>query len=363
MRINLMDASLQEPGGHPHDIDLLLTKAMTRMGHDVHVYCHVDATAAVQKDYAQIASLTPLFTIDPYKSPKPFNVELGNIVKNLDGSLVTASELTKTRNADVWLWPSIYAHQVLACAFTKSTSLISGCIHHPPYFFSRGDPAWWQYAFMQAQAAQLNLKMSMIEPETRYPFLPLTVDGVLHLAPYPNDGCPIAAPREEVKRIGVFGAQRQEKGEALLIPLLKKLSTQGYKVILQDSNKDEQQLDHIEGVDYLGYVSNLTDEIAKCDLVLAPYRAEAYYKRGSGIVMNAIACGVPVVAPEGSAPGRFIQQTGAGVLFNQYTLNSIEIAIQLAIDNYASLAYAAYSASNNWQKTNGVDKFVQAMIQ
>lgn len=363
MRINLMDASLRVPGGHPHDIDLLLTKAMVGMGHDVHVYCHEDATAAVQEVYAQIASITPLFTIDPYKRPKLYSVELGNIIKNLDGGLVTASELAKTRHADVWLWPSMYAHQVLACAFTKSTSFISGCIHHPPDFFSREDPAWWQYAFMQAQKAELNLKISMIEPETRYPFLPLTVDGNLHLAPYPHDGCPAITPRKEVKRIGAFGSQRQEKGKALLIPLLKKLSAQGFKVVLQDSNFHGHKVDHMDGIDYLGYVSNLTDALTKCDLVLTPYSAEAYYKRGSGIVMNAIACGVPVVAPEGSAAGRFVQQTGAGVLFNQYSLDSITNAIKSAIDNYAGLAHAAYIASNNWKKSHGVEKFIQAMIQ
>lgn len=363
MRINLMDASLRVPGGHPHDIDLLLTKAMVRMGHDVHVYCHQDATAAVQEGYAQIASITPLFTIDPYKRPQPYPAELGNIIKNLDGSLVTASELTKTRPADVWLWPSMYAHQVLACAYTKSTSFISGCIHHPPDFFSREDPAWWQYAFMQAQTVKLNLKISMIEPETRYPFLPLTVDGNLHLAPYPHDGCPAITPRKEVKRIGVFGAQRQEKGKALLIPLLKKLSTQGYKVVLQDSNNHGHKIDHIDGIDYLGYVSNLTDVLTKCDLVLAPYSAEAYYKRGSGIVMNAIACGVPVIAPDGSAAGRFVQQTGAGVLFNQYSLSAINNAVQLAVDNYADLAHAAYLVSHNWQKNHGVERFVRAMLQ
>lgn len=362
MRINLMDASLQMLGGHPHDIDLLITKAMMRMGHDIHVYCHRDASASVLRDYAQIAPITPLFTIDPYKSKKGFAVDLGSIIKNVDGSLVTASELTKTRPADVWLWPSFYAHQLLACAYTKSAALISGCIHHPPDYFSRVDPAWWQYAFIQAQSAQLNLKISMIEPETRYPFLPLTVNGELHIAPFPYDGCFVASPRKEVRCIGVFGVQRQEKGEGLLMPILKSLSAQGYKVLLHNSNNYEQQFCHIDGIDHLGYVSNLTEELSKCDLVLAPYRTEAYYKRGSGIVMNAIACGVPVVAPAGSAPGRFVEQTGAGVLFNQYSFDSITNAVKSAINNYAGLANAAYIASNNWKNFHGVEKFINAMI-
>ncbi len=281
-------------------------------------------------------------------------------MRNLDGAIVTATELAKVRAADVWLWPSIFAHQLLACAFTKSKVLISGCLHHPPEFFGKDDPGWWQYAMLQSQKNQLNVRLCVLDPETRLSYLPLCFGEPPFVAPYPHDGLKQASAKQTLATIGVFGFQRQEKGSNLLQPLLKKLSSQGFGVIFQDSGNHPTQ--PIPGVKQLGHVANLIDEIVQCDLVLAPYNPTAYIKRGSGIIMNALSCGVPAIAPEGTAPGRLIAQTGAGVLFSQYTLNSILNAVQSAMGNYASLAEAAFVTSKDWNKSHGVEKYLNALI-
>lgn len=360
MRINLLDAGLRVAGGHPHDINLTLTRALVRLGHDVHIYCHHGITPAVKEEYAQLCAITPLFTIDPYQNTKSFSPELTGIMRNLDGAIVTAAELAKVRAAEVWLWPSIFTHQLLACAFIKTKALISGCLHHPPEFFGKDDPGWWQYAFLQTQKSQLNVRLSVLETETRYAYLPLCFGEPPLVAPYPHDGLAQQSPRQKLQTIGVFGFQRQEKGGTLLRPLLEKLSAQGYSVIFQDSSN--HPIESIPGIIQLGHAPSLIHEIAKCDLVLAPYRPEAYIKRGSGIIMNALSCGVPVIAPEGTAPGRLVAQTGAGILFSQYTLNSILNALHSAIANYDSLADAAFVASRDWTKSHGVEKFLNAMI-
>lgn len=361
MRINLLDAGLRVAGGHPHDINLTLTRALVRLGHDVHIYCHHEITPAVKVEYAQLCAITPLFTIDPYQNTRSFSPELTGIMRNLDGAIVTAAELAKVHAADVWLWPSIFTHQLLACAFNKTKALISGCLHHPPEFFGKDDPGWWQYAMLQTQKNHMNVRLSVLETETRYAYLPLCFGEPPLLAPYPHDGLPQKSPRKKLSTIGVFGFQRQEKGGNLLLPLLEKISALGFNVIFQDSSN--RPIEPISGVIQLGHVANLIDEIVQCDLILAPYRAEAYTKRGSGIIMNALSCGVPVIAPEGTAPGRLIAQTGAGVLFSQYTINSILNALQSAITNYDSLAEAAFVACRQWPTSHGVEKYLNAMIK
>ncbi len=361
MRINLMDASLRALGGHPHDIDLRLTRAMVAAGHDVHVYCHIKANETLQSHYHSIAPITPLFSIHPYTSPNSFEPLAGDIIKNLEGGIITANELNQTRDAEVWLWPSFYSHQLNACSLIKTRALISACIHHPPDFFSPGDIAWWRHGFMKSHKNGLNLRAGFIEPETLYPYMPLSMNGDLSVFPFPNDGPETIKQPTALKTMGVFGFQREEKGGAFMHPLLKRLVADGYNVIMHDSNPDNGMFADIDGLTRIGHVMNLDDEIAKCDLVLAPYQPEAYRYRGSGIVMSAIANGIPVVAPFGSAPGRLIAQNGAGTLFNQYTLASVYAAIQQAVNHYPTISQSAYKAASQWKEHHGVMKFVQAV--
>lgn len=358
-----MDASLRLVSGHPHDIDLRITQAMTDAGHDVHVYCHLNATDVLKSHYHSIAPITPIFAINPYLRSEVFDPIAGDVVKNLGGGRQTANELLKTRDADLWLWPSLYAHQLFACALTKTRASISGCIHHPPDFFSQGDTAWWRYGYIAARNAGLNLMTGTLVPEAQPLYAPLTMDGIFPLLPFPNDGCTAVAERQAVKTIGVFGSQREEKGVAFLRPLLEKLIADGYEVILHDSSQDDSGYGDITGVFRLGHVTNLDAEIAKCDLVLTPYHPDSYRYRGSGIVMSALASGVPVVAPHGSAPGNLVAQTGAGALFASYSKDSIYAAVQSAISNYATIAKAAYITGCQWEEQHGVKKFLGAMIR
>ena len=358
-----MDASLRVLGGHPHDIDLRITREMAEAGHDVHVYCHLNATGVLKSHYHSIAPITPIFSINPYLRSEFFDPVAGDIIKNLKGGRKTATELMSARDADLWIWPSLYAHQLLACALTRTKVSISGCIHHPPDFFSAGDTAWWRYGFIAARNAGLNLMAGTLVPEARPLYAPLTTDGNFFLLPFPNDGCPALVERQAVKTIGVFGSQREEKGVVFLNSLLEKLVSDGYEVILHDSNQGENGYGEISGVVRLGHVMNLDTEIAKCDLVLTPYQSEFYRYRGSGIVMSALASGVPVVAPHGSAPGRLVAETGAGTLFTSYSFDSIHAAIQSAISGYAAIAKAAYITGCQWEGQHGVKKFLGAMIR
>jgi glycosyltransferase involved in cell wall biosynthesis len=350
-------------GGHPHDIDLRITKCLIAEGHDVHVYAHQKADKQLLLDYESIAPISTLFSIDPYLSPMQFDYIAGDIIKNLEGARVTANELLQMRQADVWLWPSIYQHQLLACTFINTNVLISGCIHHPPEFFSAGDIAWWRYALLQSEHKNINLNLCTIEAETRYLYLHLSKKTNISLFPFPNDGKTPEQPRKNLKKIGIFGFQRAEKGSLLLQTLLEKLaSTNLYDIVLHDSSQQNNTLNNINNVTYLGHVADLESEIASCDLVVAPYNIEAYRHRGSGIVNSAIANGVPVIAPLGSAPGRIIETSGAGVLFAHYSIDSIYNAIQLAKKNYPTIAQAAYAASLDWSEKHGIKKFTQAML-
>ncbi len=357
-----MDGSLQTLGGHPHDIDLRSCRMLVAAGHDVHVYCHARAEADMLSHYQGLVPITPLFSINPYVPPNSFDVLAGDILKNLDGARITAAELQKTRPADLWLWPSFYPHQLHACAMANPSARVSVCIHHPPEFFSLQDTAWWRYAFLQASKARLKLQVGFIEPETRYHYGQVCPRFKLGELPFPYDGLAQPQQRQVLKRIGIFGFQRDEKGGLFLLPLVNKLLAAGYEVVIQNSNMQKSDFDKMQGVTRLGYVEDLDEEIGRCDLVLAPYDLLAYQARGSGIVMSALSRAVPVVVPFGSAPGRLVEKTGSGILFRQCNAAGIERAVADAHNDYAAISIAAHRVAQGWSQQHGIARFVQAMI-
>ena len=111
--------------------------------------------------------------------------------------------------------------------------------------------------------------------------------------------------------------------------------------------------------------NNTTDStvpIAECDLVVLPYSVERYRARGSGILAECLALGVPVTAPVGTLPGRIIEQTGVGPLFIANTLGPIYQAIKAAELNYSSFAAKAHRFARHFCVRNGVAQFASALL-
>jgi hypothetical protein len=70
---------------------------------------------------------------------------------------------------------------------------------------------------------------------------------------------------------------------------------------------------------------------------------------------------VPVIAPAGTAPGRLVTETGAGIAFEGHDADSILRAFDQARERYPSLALAAHQASTRWLEAEGVDRFAAAL--
>jgi glycosyltransferase involved in cell wall biosynthesis len=98
------------------------------------------------------------------------------------------------------------------------------------------------------------------------------------------------------------------------------------------------------------------------DLVVMPYEWHKYLGRGSGIAYQAMASGVPCVAPRGATFTRSLQRIGSASLFGSLTEGAIFAAILAARQNFAALAEAAYAGALDWRREHGLAKFVDAMI-
>jgi glycosyltransferase involved in cell wall biosynthesis len=103
--------------------------------------------------------------------------------------------------------------------------------------------------------------------------------------------------------------------------------------------------------------------LASTDLMLCPYDARRYALRNSGIVSEAIANGIPLVVPAGTALVRVMKEFGAGgVTFTRPIPQAIVGATKRALANFDALAGASWTAAQRWREVHGISRFVDALL-
>ncbi|HET7604798.1 MAG TPA: glycosyltransferase [Sphingomicrobium sp.] len=362
MKINILDAGLCYRVGHHYDYDLKLLRHYAGAGHDVHVYGMAGMSKEVAAVFRKFGGVTRLFRTHPYKAADEYDWYAGEIVQHARESANIAEDLNSVRPADVWIWPTLRAAEVDACASRGIKVPMVGCVYWEPGVESRSIGAMlWRDALLLAEEAGLRFTLASVEAELRHRFMPIVPSGRFAVIPHPVDGPPIPEPKTALKRIGFFGHQREEKGLEMVKPLLSRLVGEGYRITFQNSDRDAP-LPEFPGVDLLEYVEDIAVPIAECDLVVLPYDVQQYRARGSGILMECLALGVPVTAPVGTLPGRIIERQGVGPLFAANKPAVIYQAIKAARRNYPGFAANAHKAAREFCKRNGIGPFASALL-
>jgi hypothetical protein len=362
MKINILDAGISYRAGHHYDYGLKILKHYAKTGHDVHVYGHSgmdDETAAEFEEFGQV---TRLFRTSPYEPAEEYDWYAGEIVQHRKEAAIIADELQSIREADIWIWPTIRPQEIEACVMRAVRTPMVGCVYWDPGVESGSIAAkLWRSALVSAHAAGLNLTLGSVEAELRHRFMPIVANGRFVVVPHPVDGPRIPEPKAKLKRIGFFGHQREEKGSSIVKPLLSRLVQDGYSITFQNSFHQAESPD-VPGVDLLKFAKDIAVPIAECDLVVLPYDVQNYRARGSGILMECLALGIPVTAPVGTLPGRIVEQYAVGSIFSETSPRPIYRAIKIAERNYAALAANAYRVAGQFCERNGVAHFASALL-
>lgn len=274
-----------------------------------------------------------------------------------------AEILGKSGPADLWLWPTLFAPQLLGCALASTGVPIAGCIHFEPSYMLPNGKKWWRQAFEKALEARLSLNLCATTPSLQRVYSRIAPEITIRNAPIAHNGLPASVPKKQMKKIGFFGYQRKEKGSKLLQSLIDMLLSAGYEVVLHDSRKGrEHKGKDNPNLSRIGYVDNFADEIARCDLVVIPYDPVQYHFKLSGVVAEALASGVPVVVPAGTTLMKLVLDTGAGRFYSNFTAKSIFHSVCEAKDHYARLAESAFKTSLAWPSTHGSANFVDTLL-
>jgi glycosyltransferase involved in cell wall biosynthesis len=362
MKINILDAGIRYLAGHHYDYGLKLVRELVSAGHDVHVYGASIMDDEVAAHFGALAPVTKHFTIWPHTVPEKYDFYAGSFVQHRVEPPIIARDLKKVRSADLWIFPTIWAQEIAACAIAGVDVPVVGCVYWDPGIEWKSDDArFLRSALLLAHAAKVDISLTSVEPEMRSRFLPIIPNGKFVTIPQPADGPPLLEPKTELKRIGFLGHQRVEKGATMLQSLLPRLVDDGYSITYQDSFA-QVQLPDLPGVQRLGFVPDIAEAIAECDFVVLPYDVDPYRARGSGIVVECLALGVPVTAPVGTLPGRTIERHGVGPLFAIARPRPVYNAIKIADRNFASFATRAHQVAVHFAARNGSARFANALV-
>lgn len=362
MKINILDAGIIGRLGHHYDYCLRLARHYSANGMDVHVFGAADMDEDTRAEFAKVGKISALLRARPYQSPRRFDFYGGEIFQHRKQGQVTAADLAAVDDADFWLWPSIGAHEIDACAHRNVRGKIVGCVHFDPGIETQSvDAQLWRTSLLTAQESKLHVTLCAYENELRHRFALIQPASRFAVIPHPVEGPPQEKPKTEMNRIGFIGHQRSSKESPLRNMLLKRLVEDGFAITYQNSAPEVKSPD-LEGVDVLGYVDDLAVPIAECDLVVLPYNVQFYVSRGSGILAQCMALGVPAIAPVGTLPGRTIERHGIGPLSVGNRDIAIYQAIKVAARHYTTFSANAHRTAQQFCKQNGIAKCADAYL-
>jgi len=362
MKINILDAGITSRLGHHYDYCLRLARHYCSNGMDVHVFGGATMDEETRAEFAKVGNVSAILRAKPYRSPQRFDFYGGEIFQHRKQAQIAAEDLAAVDDADFWLWPSIAAHEIDACAHRKVRGKVVGCVHSDPGVETQSiDAQLWRTSLVAAREAKLHLTLGAYENELRHRFALIQPASRFAVIPHPVEGPPREKPRAKMDRIGFIGHQRTTKESPLRNVLLKRLVQDGFAITYQNSAPDVKSPD-FEGVDVLGYVDDLAVPIADCDLVVLPYDVQFYAARGSGILAQCMALGVPAIAPVGTLPGRTIERHGIGPLSIGNGDAAIYQAVKVAARHYATFSANAHRTAQQFCKHNGIAKCADAYL-
>lgn len=177
---------------------------------------------------------------------------------------------------------------------------------------------------------------------------------------------PVLGPRQQPEpapfaRLLVAGAARMNKGLDLVTALAVRWAREGRTtpLFVQVSKKHaarhgRREVALVETLLASGYRGLVADERApdrdgytarfRGALVLAPYERERFSDAVSGVVLDALLHGAPVIATRGTWPGLQVERFGAGVTIEERTPEALSYAIDEVLADWPAYAARACAA-------------------
>ena len=366
MHINIIDPGMRTYAGHHCDINARVARELISRGHSVTIYAN-QSFRPKQKDLD--LRIEAIFAANPYALrgiPKGIGRYFRNN-KDFDVSAKQfADELAQVEPAGALLFPTLFPYQLYGlCRSLKELPPVFLVMHNAPGWRGPFGEELWRKAFDASMPFARNLHLGVFENELFPEFERLLPAGALKLTrfPIPHDGMP-PRRRTALSTVGILGHQRSTKGLERLQQNVDRITRLGFRVIVQNSQETplEELASGNPAVSHYGYIDELPSLINECDALLLDYDTEMYRRGGSGIAWEAVACGVPLIVPDGTTMSMLVEHYRCGLKFGQDDAEAPFKALQEAKENYDELAGNVLQASEKFRSIHGTKKFVDFLL-
>lgn len=360
MRLAIADPGLATPIGHHFDHAVLLCRALVRSGVEVDVHGFVQPMDGVAQALARAgASYVPAFPV--YAYAKPATADSDEAWRLHAGSALAA--LPSLEKYDAVFWPTTTPAQAIAIAERPPLArTVLGLDGH----FRRSGPhgaaiigvAAAQMAGLGApvQFGAYDLRIAQISGPLLHPFLPGRLPAAV-------DGPPLLRRRSGLRRIGFMGSQRAERGVDAIPLLAQALLAHGFEVTIQDARGQAGVgLSHPR-LQVLGYAPDFAAAIDDCDAILWHGESARYRDRPSGVVWQAIACGVPIIMPSQGVPAQIALAKGSAIFFHRMTVDDAAAAAVALRARYSAAEELAHARALAWAQSEGSDALAAALLR
>lgn len=383
-----IDAALHNNTGHHANVCRKITGELRRGGIEVDIL----ANASIESGLREELGAHPVFRHSPYAriargrylnfrlGQASFLSDLGGITEGRHYDLVYAGSVLPAQMAGVIRWGQTRygAANMPPVAVEFSCPSGVGCVGGPAGHW-RQMPG--QYRFAAAELAR----------EYSDNFLFFTFDSAassdysrllgfaVETLPHVQTGGEIrhrVADEQGRPVVGFLGHQRPEKGYHLIPDLLRLLLEKDVRARFLVHNGDPhetviaRELQELAAADSRvrfdqqpadqTYWNGLLDST---DIVVLPYEPNRYAASFSGIAVEAVSCGLPVIGPNGTTIKTLVeryQKNSIGI--TDWTVEATADAIVAALRDFPRLSRSAFEGAGEWALENGVSAFVSRLL-
>lgn len=200
------------------------------------------------------------------------------------------------------------------------------------------------------------------------------------LVPYPVEAAADAPGQAEpFRHLLVAGGARMDKGLDRIVALVDEMTAKGMRLPITIQTSAEAQ--HARDAEVAALLDRLRHSkhpalavraealapdayraLFRGAIVIQPYRAADFADRVSGVTLDALGAGAPVVATAGTWMARLIDAHGAGIAAADLGAEGLLAAIETVHADYAAFAARARLASQQLREAHSARALIDALL-
>jgi glycosyltransferase involved in cell wall biosynthesis len=381
----IVDPTLKNLAGHYYAYDAAVAHAASESGYVPLILAHRQA----EREIAEQADVEPVFAEDMWGGRQPATW-LGRAATKLRanfGFLVTlAARVRRLPPRSIVFVHSFMDRQILGLALLpllvgrkKSLTYLYLLRYQPDHY--RSPVARCSFHLLERIAGRYGVRLATDSDRLRdlleeLTTLPIAVLPIPHVPPAACDGVVQPSGRTRRCRLVSLGSARDEKGIYEILDAIRILHRDGFgeafHVVLQCSEPTPNVARAIAAfaAEHLPHCELLADtlgadayyrQLHQSDVVLLPYWRSIYAARTSGVFMEALAAGKPVIATRDTWMSGQLATHGAGVLCNDRDPADLARAVRQAAAELVPLSARARDRSAQWLAQHNAQALVQAV--